>query len=155
MMKKKIIEERKIYGKTLVFSPHFNADDYEKLISKFKASTIYKNFKRKPEITHLVTGIPDGDWFSEITFLYDYTNDYQWQIHRLLVQICTWFKENAILESEKLFVVRKYDRFNNEWMDVSEKVSKEEADRIWNEKTKNGTEKTCYNDIDYFRIYPV
>lgn len=58
------------------------------------------------------------------------------------------------VEPKKLFVVRLYDGFDNEWMDVSSAVSKEEADRIWNEKTKNGTEKTCYNHIDYYKIFP-
>jgi len=57
-------------------------------------------------------------------------------------------------EEEKLFVVRLYDGFDNQWMDVSKPVPKAEADRIWNEKTKNGTEKRNYGDIDYFAVYP-
>lgn len=56
--------------------------------------------------------------------------------------------------SEELFVVRLYDGFDNEWINVSEPVSKEEAQRIWNEKTNNGTEKTKFDDIDYFKIFP-
>jgi hypothetical protein len=52
------------------------------------------------------------------------------------------------------FIVRLYDGFDYEWMDVSEPVSREEADRIWNEKTKNGTYKTKYDDIDYYKIFP-
>jgi len=55
---------------------------------------------------------------------------------------------------EDLYVVRLYDGFDNEWIDVSEAVSKDGADRIWNEKTKNGTEKTKFDDIDYYRIFP-
>lgn len=39
-------------------------------------------------------------------------------------------------------------------MDVSAPVTKEEADRIWNEKTKNGTERRCYQDIDYYHVFP-
>lgn len=55
---------------------------------------------------------------------------------------------------EELFIVRLYDGFDNKWMDVSEPVSKEEADRIWNEKTENGKKRTSYEDIDYFEIFP-
>jgi hypothetical protein len=55
---------------------------------------------------------------------------------------------------EELFVVRLYDGFDNIWIDVSEAVTKEEADKIWNEKTKDGKEKTCYDHIDYYRIFP-
>ena len=52
------------------------------------------------------------------------------------------------------YIVRLYDGFDNEWIDVSEPVSKEEADRIWNEKTGNGTHNTCYANIDYYDIFP-
>lgn len=52
------------------------------------------------------------------------------------------------------FVVRLYDGMDNVWMDVSEPVSKEEADRIWNQKTDNGTKKTKFDDIDYFKVFP-
>lgn len=64
-------------------------------------------------------------------------------------------KDNNMEENlENLFVVRLYDGFDNEWMDVSKPVSKEEATKIWNEKTKNGTQNTKYDDIDYYHIYP-
>lgn len=55
--------------------------------------------------------------------------------------------------SEQLYVVRLYDGFDMEWMDISGVVSKEDADRIWNEKTNNGTRNTTYDDIDYFKIF--
>jgi hypothetical protein len=54
----------------------------------------------------------------------------------------------------KLFIVRHYDGFDNDWMDVSKPVSKEKADKIWLEKTCNGTRNTKYADIDYYRIFP-
>lgn len=54
----------------------------------------------------------------------------------------------------ELFVVRLWDGMDGIWMDVSESVSKEEADRIWAEKTKNGTKNTKYDDIDYYCIFP-
>lgn len=55
---------------------------------------------------------------------------------------------------EQLYIVRLYDGFDNAWMDISPAVPKAEADRIWNEHTKNGTKNTEYEDIDYYRIFP-
>ena len=53
-----------------------------------------------------------------------------------------------------LYVVRLYDGFDNEWMDVSKALPWEGALAIWNEHTKDGTRKTSYNDIDYYKIFP-
>ena len=55
---------------------------------------------------------------------------------------------------DKKYIVRLYDGFDNLWIDVSEAVSKEEAEKIWNEKTNNGTKNKCFNDIDYYKIFP-
>jgi len=51
------------------------------------------------------------------------------------------------------FIVRLYDGFDNEWIDVSEPLPYEESLEIWNEKTNGGTEKTTYDDIDYYAIF--
>jgi hypothetical protein len=56
--------------------------------------------------------------------------------------------------ADGLFVVRFYDGFDNEWIDVSDPVGRVEADRIWNEKTEDGTKNTSFNDIDYYRVFP-
>ena len=53
---------------------------------------------------------------------------------------------------EQLYVVMLYDGMDNAWMEVSEHVIKERAKQIWNEKTKNGTQNTCYDHIDYYSI---
>ena len=150
----KIIQEQETYGKILLFDPFFLDEAYDDLITKFKASPLYKNLQFKPTFTHKVVGQPDGDWFSRITFIFEYmTVGYKYPRLRIdMLRIRQWFDDIITPESEKLFVVRLYDGFDNEWMDVSKKVSKTEAKRIWNEKTKNGTEKTCYDDIDYFKI---
>ena len=55
---------------------------------------------------------------------------------------------------KELYVVRLYDGFDNEWMDICKPCSYKQAHRIWNERTENGTKKTTFNDIDYFRIFP-
>lgn len=61
---------------------------------------------------------------------------------------------NSIRMNEEKFLVRLYDGFDNEWMDVSEAVSRKEAEKILAEKTENGTKNTKFDDIDYYRIFP-
>ena len=56
-------------------------------------------------------------------------------------------------QTEQLFVVRLWDMFDG-WMDISEPLSKEDADKLWNEKTDNGTKNTKYEDGDYYRVFP-
>ncbi len=63
-------------------------------------------------------------------------------------------KETPEGVAEGLFVVRLYDGFDMEWMDISEPVSKDEAERILNQHTKNGTVNTKFDDIDYYTIFP-
>lgn len=57
------------------------------------------------------------------------------------------------MDTEQKYVVRLYDGFDNCWIDVSDPVSRKEADKIWNEKTDNGTKKTSYANIDYFSVF--
>ena len=52
------------------------------------------------------------------------------------------------------YVVRLYDGFDGYWMDVSKPMTREEAKGILSERTKNGTKNTCYDDIDYYSIFP-
>ena len=52
------------------------------------------------------------------------------------------------------FIVRQYDGFDNEWIDISKPMSKEEAKELWNKRTKDGTKNTCFADIDYYEIFP-
>ena len=61
---------------------------------------------------------------------------------------------NGSKMKEEKFVVRLYDGFDNEWIDVSEPVSREEAEKILNEKTEDGTKNTKFDDIDYYAIFP-
>jgi hypothetical protein len=57
------------------------------------------------------------------------------------------------MEEEKLYVVRLWDMFDG-WIDITSSISKEEADKLWNEKTSNGTRMTKYADGDYYKIFP-
>jgi len=54
----------------------------------------------------------------------------------------------------KKYIVRLYDGFDNEWIDITKPISKQEAQKVWNKLTENGTKKICYDDIDYFKIFP-
>lgn len=63
-------------------------------------------------------------------------------------------EEDTELEPEKLYVVRLYDGMDNQWCDVAGPMSKAEADKVWNERTNNGTQKTNYGNIDYYSIFP-
>jgi len=54
----------------------------------------------------------------------------------------------------RLYIVRLYDGFDNQWIDISKAVSRLEANEIWLEKTENGSKNTKYEDIDYYAIFP-
>lgn len=56
-------------------------------------------------------------------------------------------------DNTNLYVVRLYDGFDGEWMDVSPPLTREEAEKIFAEKTANGTKSTSYSDIDYYKIF--
>ena len=53
----------------------------------------------------------------------------------------------------ELKIVRLWDMMDG-WIDITEPISEEEAKRIWNEKTGNGTHNINYNDGDYYAIWP-
>lgn len=61
----------------------------------------------------------------------------------------------TILDDAKIpvkFVVWLQPGIDHEWIPVTDWLDYEEAVKVWNEKTKNGTENTTYNDIDYYKI---
>jgi hypothetical protein len=62
----------------------------------------------------------------------------------------------AVLDSvaPELFIVRFYDGMDNQWMNVSGSVPREEANKIWLEKTENGTKHISFDEIDYYKVFP-
>lgn len=60
---------------------------------------------------------------------------------------------NGSRMKEELYIVRLYDGFDNEWIDVSDPVTRVKAEKILAEKTKNGTKNTGFDDIDYYSIF--
>lgn len=58
------------------------------------------------------------------------------------------------INGEGLFTVRVYDGMDHRWCDVLTSVDLAFALKRWCKETKNGTEKFCFDDIDYYRIFP-
>ena len=52
------------------------------------------------------------------------------------------------------YIVRLYDGFDGYWIDITGPMSREEADKVWLEKTSNGTRNRSFNDIDYYKVFP-
>ena len=52
-----------------------------------------------------------------------------------------------------LYTVRLWDMFDG-WIDIKKDLSKEEAEKLWKEKTNDGRKKVCFADGDYYAIFP-
>lgn len=55
---------------------------------------------------------------------------------------------------EAKFTVRVWDGMDGCWCDSASGVGALEALKHWCERTNDGTERTKFADIDYYRIYP-
>lgn len=76
----------------------------------------------------------------------------------VVINYCPWcgtdIRKPEIEESAPaLMIVRLWDMMDG-WADISEPISKEEATRLWNEKTGGGKHNISYNDGDYYQIFP-
>lgn len=56
------------------------------------------------------------------------------------------------MDSDRLYVVRLY---KSGWVDVTKPISKKEANIVWKEKTKDGTENTKCENGDYYKVFRV
>lgn len=133
-------------------------EDWRYELIYFRLINIYN--KRKQHYTHFVRVAEDrvmviewdGHWKPYVVYELEDASSVERNIGH----------ESGFLRNQKqlrenphaLFVVRLYDGFDNEWMDVTEPVEYREAKEVWLEKTEQGTEKTCFDDIDYYDIYP-
>lgn len=52
------------------------------------------------------------------------------------------------------WVVRQYDGFDNQWLDVCGPTTALDAFWCWLEKTRGGTQFIAYSDIDYYAMFP-
>jgi len=50
-------------------------------------------------------------------------------------------------------ILRLYDWLDG-WVDTTGEIQRDEAVRLWNERTYNGTRMACYEHGDYFAIFP-
>lgn len=63
---------------------------------------------------------------------------------------------NEEVQKEGRFVVSIFDGFDHEWFDICKPTTYENALRLYNEKTCNGTINTNFRDsIDYYGIFKV
>jgi hypothetical protein len=60
--------------------------------------------------------------------------------------------KNKVKPKSTKKIVRLFDMFDG-WIDITGPVTEKYALKIWNQKTNNGTQKTCYGDGDYYRIF--
>lgn len=58
------------------------------------------------------------------------------------------------LTTSKSFTLRVCDGMDGCWCDVVTSVDLAFALRAWCERTANGTKATCYDHIDYYKIFP-
>jgi len=58
------------------------------------------------------------------------------------------------LTTSKTFTLRVWDGMDGVWCDVVANVELGFALREWCKQTEDGTKRTCYDDIDYYKIFP-
>jgi hypothetical protein len=58
------------------------------------------------------------------------------------------------LDAATSFTLRVWDGMDGCWCDVVANVDLAFALKAWCERTRDGTKATCYDDIDYYRIFP-
>lgn len=58
------------------------------------------------------------------------------------------------LTTSKSFTLRVWDGMDGVWCDVVSNVDLGFALREWCKQTADGTKATCYDDIDYYKIFP-
>jgi hypothetical protein len=68
-------------------------------------------------------------------------------------------RRSKLAEPESQYVVRLYDGFDNEWMDVHGPCSREEADQVCGDRNEarigsaHGKRTGNYDDIDYYGVF--
>jgi len=62
--------------------------------------------------------------------------------------------EPDLFTANTKFTVRLWDGMDGCWCDCATGVELDKALEVWAEETKQGTEKTNFSEIDYFRIFP-
>jgi hypothetical protein len=60
----------------------------------------------------------------------------------------------AALTAHDRFVVRHWDGMDGCWTNCTGEVGRDEALRVWAERTSGGTRQVSYAEIDYYRIFP-
>lgn len=60
------------------------------------------------------------------------------------------------MADEQLYIVRLWDGFDGEWMDIGEPMPKFDAEQLAGDKNfaKLGKRDAGYGDIDYYKAFP-
>lgn len=62
---------------------------------------------------------------------------------------------DADRQPDAKYIVRLYDAYEHNWIDISHKpLTEEEARAVWMEHTQNGTKNIRYSDGAYYAIFP-
>lgn len=69
------------------------------------------------------------------------------QLYTRVMGVVSWPLEGR-------YTVRVWDGMDGVWCDVVANVDLKTALATWCEHTNNGTERTRFDEIDYYRIYP-
>lgn len=73
----------------------------------------------------------------------------------LLAIYCRAMHESAnVFAARATYVVRLWDGMDGCWTDCTREVDRDEALRIWAERTDGGTARVSYTEVDYYRIFP-
>jgi hypothetical protein len=73
----------------------------------------------------------------------------------LLTIYCRVMGEVAeVFVKYETYIVRQWDGMDGCWTDGTGEVGREEALRVWAERTDGGTRCVAYAEIDYYRIFP-
>ena len=57
------------------------------------------------------------------------------------------------LNEDGKYIVRQYDWFDHIWFDLTGELSKDQAVKEWDKKTKKGTKNAKFEDGDYYHIF--
>lgn len=80
------------------------------------------------------------------------------RIEDLITLYCEVMHEPAtpwhVFAPHQRFVVRQWDGMDGCWTNCTADVGRDEALRVWAERTDGGTRRVSFDEIDYYRIFP-
>lgn len=120
------------------------ADDVEAVLAEAAAEAVAKDARARE-------GVPDTA-FDAMVKTYMKATGWRWPEVDLYENATL---KDGVLREGAFFTVRQYDGMDGCWCDLPEAtgVTAKRALETWMRKTKNGTEKTSFDHIDYYAIF--